>query len=219
MTTVYVEADFVLLERWRAGQLTAGEQLFERHFAAMARFFRNKADDAFEDLVQRTFLACVEGKERIREGASFRGYLFGIAHNVLREHYRSLSKKTTPIDEATSLHDLAPRATTLLAARAEEELLLQGLRRLPIAEQMVLELRFWEDLRMREIAELTGWPEGTVASRIRRARHKLESIIAELTKEPDLRERTRSGLDTWAGGIRARLGRDEPSQTSATTDE
>ena len=41
-----------------------GEQLFVRHFDRIERFFLNKVGDASADLIQRTFLACVEGRER-----------------------------------------------------------------------------------------------------------------------------------------------------------
>lgn len=203
-----MDSDFEGLERWRAGDAEAGEALFERHFPAIARFFRNKADQAWEDLVQRTFLACVEGRDRFGNRSTFRSYLFGIANNVLREHYRAMRKQAS-IDDAEdcSLHDLAPRASTLLAQRTEEELLLQGLRRLPFDDQLMLELRFWEQLRLREIAEVTELPEGTVSSRLRRARQKLEKAIAQLSDDEAVLRRTCTGLETWAEGLRQRFGR------------
>ena len=49
-----------LLEAWRGGDRRAGEQLFERHYAAVSRFFRKKLEFGVDDLIQRSFLACVE---------------------------------------------------------------------------------------------------------------------------------------------------------------
>ena len=82
------DSDAGLVEAWRAGDRAAGKRLFERHYAAVARFFRNKVGEAGPDLIQRTFLACVEGRERFRQEASFRSYLFSIAYKVLCKHYR-----------------------------------------------------------------------------------------------------------------------------------
>ncbi len=110
-----MDPGFAILERWRESDCSAGESLFERHFPATARFFRNRADDALEDLVQRTLLACVEGKDRFSGRSSFRSFLFGIADNLLREHYRTSRKHTMVSDvDEVSLHDTCPRASTLL---------------------------------------------------------------------------------------------------------
>ena len=61
-----------LLERWRAGDKRAGNALFERHFRSLVRFFRNKVSTGIEDLVQETLLACVRGRDRLRDDGSFR---------------------------------------------------------------------------------------------------------------------------------------------------
>ena len=87
-------SDAQLLAAWAGGDKAAGEALFERHFEAVARFFRNKlpADAAHEDLIQQTFLGCVEARERFRGEASFRSFLFAIAHRQLSKHWRTRSR-------------------------------------------------------------------------------------------------------------------------------
>lgn len=201
-----VAEDFALLEAWRSGDQGAGTQLFERHYDAIARFFKNKSGEAFEDLVQQTFLACVESKTRFEGRSSFRTFVFGVAHNVLKGHYRTKKRDGERFEPGTvTVHDLAPRATTMLVKRAEEEITLQALRRLPIDDQVILELYFWENLRATDIAEALDMPEGTVRTRIRRARIKLESIVAELSQEGASVQHTASNLDDWVHAIRAQL--------------
>ena len=78
-----VPQDAAQLEAWRAGDQDAGEALIERHYASILRFFRTKAGEDADDLVQLTFLRCVEASERYRGDAGFRAFLFGIARNVL----------------------------------------------------------------------------------------------------------------------------------------
>ena len=202
--------DFALLEAWRGGDRKAGERLFDRHFAAVQRFFRNKVSDGVEDLVQQTFLACVESQERFRGDAKFRTFLLGIANNVLRNHFRRRSRKEGKLDFGTfSVHDLQPGAATMVAKQREQQLLADALRMLPVDDQVILELYYWEELKAREIAEVVGMTEANVRNRLRRSKISLEAKIVEMASSPDLSRRTVDGLDTWAAGLRKEvLGND-----------
>ena len=200
-------SDTELFHAWRAGDRNAGSLLFSRHFDAVHRFFRNKLDAGVEDLVQRTFVACVEGRDGFREESSFRTYLFGVAHNLLREHFRKKQRAGAVVDlDAVSVVDLGASPVTLLAGRAEERLLLQGLRQIPIASQVILELYFWEQMTGREIGALLGVPEDTARSRLRRAKQQLEAALRQLEADAVQLESTLSNLGQWATGLRGRLG-------------
>ncbi len=198
--------DLALLEAWRGGDRRAGGELFERHFDAICRFFANKLDRDVDDLVQRTFTACVEGKERFAGHSSFRTYLFGVAHNVLRSHLRTRKRETDRIDFGmTSVFDLGLSPAALLAEGHEQTLMLQALRRIPVEHQVVLELYYWEDLEAAELAEILGMPEGTVRSRIRRAKQLLEEQLSALGESDALVKSTISDLDSWARSLRAKV--------------
>lgn len=205
-----MSSDAELLEAWRAGDRQAGQELFERHFDAVARFFRNKVDRGIEDLVQRTFLACVESKDRFRGESSFRTFLFAIAHNLLRRHYRDERRHGAPIDFAiTSVHDLAaPSPSLVLGQRREERLLLEALRRIPLEHQVALELFYWEKLTAAEVASVVGVPEGTAKSRIRRAKRLVVEAIAALSENQALFESTTANLERWAASLRQQLDKD-----------
>lgn len=81
-----------LLATWRAGDARAGQVLFRRHYVGLSRFFRSKAGDAAFELAQATFLACVEARGAIRGASSFRAYPYGVARNILYDHYRDKSR-------------------------------------------------------------------------------------------------------------------------------
>lgn len=199
--------DDALYAAWRGGDSKAGVRLFERHFPAIARFFRNKVDEHADDLVQKTFLACLEGKDRIRGDSSFRTYLFAVAHHVLYKHLRGKVREGARLDFGlASVHDLGPTPVTLLARRREERLLLLGLRRIPLDHQVLLELYFWEKLPAREIADILGVPEGTIRTRLRRARQLLEEAMTALAASPDELRDTLGNLDAWAEAVRPQLG-------------
>jgi RNA polymerase sigma factor (sigma-70 family) len=199
------DEDHALLARWRAGDADAGNALFERHFSALLRFFRNKTDRNLEDLVQDTFLACVQGRDRVREEGSFRAYLFGTARYLLYGHVRKLSGRA--IDpEVDAVADLAPGISTAFAKHREQRLLLRALQSLPIEFQVTLELYYWEGLSGPELARTLGVPEATVRSRLSRGSTKLRRELERLAESPELRESTLGDLEKWLAGLRAHMG-------------
>ncbi|TPV93286.1 MAG: sigma-70 family RNA polymerase sigma factor [Myxococcales bacterium FL481] len=210
-----VPTDTELLDAWRRGDNRAGEVLFDRYFESIRRFFCNKASDSVEDLVQQTFMACLESRDRFRGQSSFRTYLFAIAHNVLYKHFRRKRRKDSKIDfGVTSVHDVADSPTQILAERDEERVLLSALRRIPIDLQTVLELYFWEKLTAAEIGEITGAPEGTVRTRIRRAKQLVEIEIGKFNESPQLLQSTITDLERWASELRQGLTRRPPATPS-----
>jgi len=198
-----VRDDAELLDAWRGGDKAAGEQLFERHFDAVARFFHNKVRDSMEDLIQKTFLACVETRDRFRGDASFRTYVFAVAHNVLCKHLRSKRREHERIDfDSVSVHDLDPGPSTVFAKRREQQLLVNALRRIPLDCQVVLELYFWERLSAGELARVLDVPEGTVRTRIRRAKQLLEQAMHAVASSPAEATTTIQDLEAWAASLR-----------------
>lgn len=194
--------DAGLVEAWRGGDTAAGEELFRRHFTAVSRFFRNKFSAGVEDLIQQTFVALVEGRERLEADGSFRSYLFGIAHNVMRSHLRALDRGRSFDPASSSIELLDPGPSTMHAAREEQRLLLRALRRIPLEHQVVLELVYWEGLNAAEIAVVMGVPHSTMRSRIQRARAVLEEAIGELAQSAGLCKSTVDGLEQWAAEVR-----------------
>ena len=195
--------DASLLQAWRSGDKAAGETFFNRHYDAVTRFFANKTSIDPVDLVQETFEACVAGRDRIRDSTSVRSYLFGIAYNVLRRHYekdRVAGERFDP--ESRSVADVAPGPGTMVAKGAEQQLLLDGLRRIPLHLQVVLELFYWENMTSAAIAEALGEPHGTVRTRLRRARELLKEAIEEASASPKVAASTTSDLDGWAAQVR-----------------
>jgi RNA polymerase sigma-70 factor (ECF subfamily) len=67
---------------------------------------------------------------------------------------------------------------------------------------VVLELYYWEELTAVEIGEALELPEGTVRTRLRRARALLERGIG-VAEDPRVGEATREDLDGWVASVRA----------------
>ncbi len=186
--------------------MRGGEVLFGRYYDAVARFFGNKVSRGRADLVQSTFSTCLEKVGELQDAASFRSFLFSIARFELLHHYRRKSRRETPFDpEESSVHDMDPTPSRVLAHHREQRLLLEALRHIPLDLQLVLELTYWEKLTSAEMADLLSIPEGTVKSRVRRARQQLDAQLTQLAKSAALLETTTSDLDGWASQLRAQL--------------
>lgn len=203
MVVEETEDEQALFGRWRSGDARAGDRLFVRHFAAIDRYFRHKVrEEEIADLVQRTFMVCVEQPSRFQERSSLRTYLLGIARNILREHYRAKAKgRYEDIDEL-SVIDLGAGPSSVIGLKAEQRLLLEALRSIPVAAQELLELYFWEGLTGAQLAEFLGVGEDTARTRLRRARLSVSDALKKLANSRALLESTLSDLDSWARSVR-----------------
>lgn len=167
-----MDDDFDLLERWRGGEKSAGEALVTRHFGAVRRFFVNKTSRDPDDLTQTTFLRCVEQREAFAGRGSFRAFLFGVARNVLYEHYRQVYRADVEPAE-TSVADLDPTPSQMVSDVEWHGQLFDTLRALPAEMQVLIELHYWEGLSTAELGEVFGVAQGTIKSRLFAARGEL----------------------------------------------
>jgi RNA polymerase sigma factor (sigma-70 family) len=198
-----MESDFALLEAWKAGDDESGNALFERHFDALYRFFRNKVSDGIDDLVQQTMLACVRNRESFRQNSSFRTYLFGIARNILFHHFDRRSREGERFDWGTvSVADLGESPSRVVAARAEQRLLAAALRRVPLDDQILLELYYWENMSGPELAEALDLTEPAVRSRLRRSLERLRNAVEQLASSPVELESVSMDLERWVASLR-----------------
>jgi len=91
----------------------------------------------------------------------------------------------------------------MVVEREELRLFLAALRTIPFDLQVVLELHYWEQCSVAEMAAALEIPEGTVKSRLRRGREQLRAAVDRLAERPDLASSTWHGLDTWAREVQA----------------
>ncbi len=201
--------DFALLDRWGAGDRAAGNTLLQRHFDTVYRFFVSKIgnDTEVDDLIQRAFLACVESRDRFRREASFRTFLLTVARNELFRYFRL--KRTrgpkSPDLGSLSISELAEPGASVRAAmvrREEERLLLRALREVPLDLQITIELHYWEGLSTAQLATVLEIPQGTVKSRLRRAREALHLAMTRLAQDSATLESTLRNFEHWAVQVR-----------------
>lgn len=170
--------DMALLQAWRDGDKQAGNSLLSRHFQPLLRFFEHKVGPDADELIQRTLLACAESYQRIRGESSFRTYLFTIARHELYRYFRQRSTLRDRLDfSVTSLVDMRTSATGQIAQREREAELERALERLPLDDQILLELFYSEDLDSQQLAEVFEIEPSSVRARLHRARASIARML------------------------------------------
>lgn len=198
------DPDRSFYEAWRSGDNKAGHELFKRHHDCVYGFIRRNVNDgAAEDIAQETWMQCQRSLANFNEKSTFRAYLYGIARNVLFEYLRRRARRERLQDLLDrTLEELGISPLHMLAERQEVVLFAHALRRLPLEMQILFQLHFWEKLPAPALAGIYEIPEGTIRSRIRRAKELVREKIMELASTPEELASTLSGFDTWADRVR-----------------
>jgi RNA polymerase sigma-70 factor (ECF subfamily) len=146
--------------------------------------------------VQRTFLV----PETARRGVEIGNpavLLFAIARNELYDLFgRRATDRERFSPEHTSLADLRTGVSTQLARHQQERLLMEALARLPLDSQLALELYYWEELAMEDVARVLGTTQSAAINRVHRARKLLRDRLGELEASPETAERAAQALET-----------------------
>lgn len=119
-----------------------------------------------EDAVQDAFLRCLEKGPEFESPAHEKAWLLRVTVNGCKSRLRSPWRRRT-----------APLLDTYPAAGPEEQSLMEAIGALPARDRAVLHLYYYEGYQTAEIAAMTGWREGTVRSRLTRARAKLGALL------------------------------------------
>ena len=132
-----------------------------------------------EDATERTFLAALGSIDHFRDaGASFRAWLFRIAHNELANALRRRHRhRTSPLDAAAGEVTIGDPAQAL-GASEDARRVRAAVGRLPADRRQVIVLRFVDGLSAREIAAVLGRSEGAVRVLQHRALRDLAGMLA-----------------------------------------
>lgn len=175
------ESEHALIERARTDAdafRTIFRRMHPRVFAYVAGRV-GRADDA-DDITAEVFLRVLNGLSRFeyRGEGSFTAWLFQIAYReVARFFSRHRFEAEIPFDDLPEIAGSEPTPERALAAKERFAALRAAIGQLPPRRQDVLTLRFYGELRNKEIAAVLGIDERTVASNLTRALNQLEQTI------------------------------------------
>lgn len=170
------------LDEWLAircqlGEPGAFDDLVARWHEPLWRYVRrvSGSDEAAADLVQDVWLRVIRGIVRLREPASLRAWLFGIARRALMDRMRD--KYAAPVMVETDLAAVADDTDVDLEVEDDRARLHEELAKLPVIEREVLSLFYLKELSLLEIAQILDIPPGTVKSRLFKARRVLRARL------------------------------------------
>jgi len=171
--------DEVLMRQYVVdGERGAFEALFRRYAVRLNGYFLRTvgSESLAQDMVQQTFLHVHRARADFRQGAPFRPWLYAIAANVRREHFRKRYRRPeTQLDPAVHGEPTTAPATSTRTDR----LVRRALDALPESQREVVVLHWYEELSFAEIAELVGASRSAVKVRAHRAYNKLRQVLGE----------------------------------------
>ncbi len=155
-------------------QTDSFEDLFKANFEDLWRFARRRTDSAAEadDVVSQVFAVAWRRRVDVPDSAE-RLWLFGVARNVLANERRSRARQ-----HRLTLR-LAANHKSVLETFEPAEAQALSLESLTDDEFQAVQLRYWDDLSVTEIAELLGCTPNAVSMRLSKARRRILSGIAQ----------------------------------------
>ncbi len=187
------DPDRELVRRWQSGESQAFEKLVRRHQTRVFRLLLRMLGDReeAEDVAQETFLSLHRHGHRFRGEARFSTFVYRVAANAALNRRRTLGRRRARIEGLAARQaagdDLPSAPQSPEDATAKRELAVQvraALQLLAPPLRMPLLLYDLEDLSYAEIARVLDLAEGTVKSRIHRARRALRDELGGLVGAP-----------------------------------
>lgn len=160
------------------------EEMMDRYGSLVLRTAVFYLGDRYlaEDVSQEAFIRAFKNWKKFRGDSSVKTWIVKITINVCRDKVRKKSSKEEPIDPSQVNIQFQFNLEQEVIKRMESTQILKHVLRLPQHYREVLYLYYYLDFNTIEIANTTGTPEGTIRTRLSRAR----ALIADQLKEEDV---------------------------------
>jgi len=176
------QSDEQLMARAAAGSDTAFEELYRRYARRLTGFFFMQLggdEELAADSAHDVFLRAYEARTRYQEGSNVSTWIFTIAYNICKNHYRTNAYEAQLLANLDAEPVSEQQIEVELDAAVLDEALQQVLSELPAPLHQIFSLHYQEELTIPQVAEIVGVPVGTVKSRL----HKTMNIIRKKLKE------------------------------------
>lgn len=191
-TSTEAITDEALMQRFARGNMNAFEQLYDRHETGVWRFvFRSVQNQAVaDDLVQELWFAVARSAASYEPTAKFRTWLFTMARNRVIDHVRTAKNHSSidaENDDGESMFSELAADSRLgpmrqVSSREQAKALLDAIEQLPDDQREAFLLQAEGDMSVEDIAATTGVSFETAKSRLRYARNKLKTLLADFAE-------------------------------------
>lgn len=192
------DADAELVRRVQRGESRAFDSLFACHYPRLYGFalrMLGSRDDA-SDTAQQAFVRAFRAMDTLKDGKAFEGWLFKIVVNLVRDRAKRMKRKPwvsfwrqggdrdspggdANTAEPSELADASLDPERLAQAHARDQALEAAISRLPQQFREILLLHHIQGMDLRAASETLGVPEGTLKSRLGRARQRLRAELQD----------------------------------------
>ena len=168
-----------LLSKAKTGEQAALTILYELFFEKIYRFtfYRVGHKEVAEDLTEEVFIKAFENLGKLEATAKFESWLYQIARNRIIDYYRG-KKLWTSLDDVEHTLEYETNVIDVVNLKVEQKIFIKLLKELPKEQQIVVKLKFLDELSNQEISELLNKSEGA----IRVIQHRAVSRLKELTQ-------------------------------------
>jgi RNA polymerase sigma-70 factor (ECF subfamily) len=181
-----------IIRRALLGDQAGWESLVHAHQEPVFRlaYLLLGSRDEAEDVAQETFIRAYKSLHRFDIARPLRPWLLKIAANLARNRRRSAGRYLSALNRLvdTQREYTTPSAESQSAQRLQANALWGAVRKLGVADQQVIYLRYFLELTVEETADATGVAQGTIKSRLHRALSRLREVIEMYF--PELGERS-----------------------------
>jgi RNA polymerase sigma-70 factor (ECF subfamily) len=169
----------------RDGKVGKLELLFDRHYAAILRYFQylTRNPSLSEDLAQEVFLRVLKYRHTYQAGGNFRAWLYQIARNVYTSQAGKTGLEVALPEDAGEISGTGIGPDREFQRKQETVLLHRALAGMPGEKREVIVMSRFLDWKYEEIAEILKCEVGTVKVRVHRAMRDLSDRFLALCGE------------------------------------
>ncbi|WP_377890062.1 sigma-70 family RNA polymerase sigma factor [Alkalihalobacillus sp. R86527] len=134
-----------------------------------------------EDLTQEIFIKCYKSLHKYNGKSKLRTWLWRIAINHCKDYLKSWYNNNVSVSDGVMEVEAAPKESVekMIIQRDEDQQLVSEVMNLPLKYREVIYLRYFEELQIKEIKQVTGVNSSTVKTRLKRAKLMLKERLED----------------------------------------
>jgi RNA polymerase sigma-70 factor (ECF subfamily) len=169
-----------LINHAKDGRQEALTEIYEIYFLRVYRFiyYRVSHKETAEDLTEEVFIKIFASITKLDKIEAFEGWLFQISRNLVIDYYRK-KKQNVPIEAVENTLEYETNLVDIVNLQFNQKILLKLLKELTEEQQIVIKMKFLEDLDNITIAEVLNKTEGAIRVIQHRAISKLKELFQD----------------------------------------
>jgi RNA polymerase sigma-70 factor (ECF subfamily) len=179
-------SDEQLMKTYAGGSMEAFEVLYERHRGPLYRYILRLVGNpaTANDLYQGSWEKIIKARDRYKDSAPFKAWMYRIAHNHVMDHFRR--EQPVADKQAEDMANNQAEPDEQISAENRQQHLVAAIENLPAEQKDTLLLKLESGLDLQTIADVTGVNKETAKSRLRYAVKKLRQVMGSLELSQEL---------------------------------